>query len=122
MKFLRISLILALSFVVIVILNKVRFHYGWRDALLRTILAGFEATRWAHDFSLEAFEQAKLQMDQSEISLLLGEPLRKDCDAHGECIWIYSWQTSGTDDFDQRWIVFNPSGKVSEVRKSFFID
>jgi hypothetical protein len=122
MKFRRISLILVFSLMVMLILNKVRFHYGWRDAFFRTVLAGFEATRWAPEFSLDAFEQAKLQMDQSEISQLLGEPLRKDCDAHGECIWIYSWQISGTDDFDQRWIVFNPKRKVSEVRKSFFID
>lgn len=103
MKIRRISFILALSLVVMFIFNKVRFHYGWRNAFFRTVLAGFEATRWAPEFSLDAFEQA-------------------DCDALGECIWIYSWQITGTDDFDQRWIVFNPKGKVSEVTISFFID
>ena len=122
MKILKIFFILVLSLVVMLIVNKIRFHYEWKDAFFRTLFAGFEATRWAPDFSIDAFEQAKLQMDQSEISQLLGKPLRKDCDAHGECIWIYSWQMSGTDDFDQRWVVFNPKGKVSELRKSFFID
>jgi len=118
----RIFFIFVLSLIVTVTMNKIRFHYKWKDAFFRTVLARFEATRWAPDFSVDAFEQAKLQMDQSEISQLLGEPLRKDCDAHGECIWIYSWQMSGTDDFDQRWVVFNTEGKVSELRKSFFID
>ena len=118
----RILLVFALSFFVMMIVNKIRFHYEWKDAFFRTVLAGFEATRWAPGFSVDAFEQARLQMDQSEIFQLLGEPLRKGCDAHGECIWIYSWQMSGTDDFDQRWVVFNSQGKVSELRKSFFID
>ena len=122
MNFRRISVLFASLMLVMLIVNKIRFHYGWKDAFFRTFLAGFEATRWAPGFSLDAFEEARLQMDQSEISQLLGEPLRKDCDSHGECIWIYSWQMAGTDDFDQRWIVFNQNGKVSELRKSFFID
>jgi hypothetical protein len=121
MNFRRISLLFALLFLVTLIVNKIRFHYGWRDAFFRTFLAGFEATRWAPGFSLDAFEKARLQMDQSEISQLLGEPLRKDCDSHVECIWIYSWQMFGTDEFDQRWIVFNRSGKVSELRKCFLL-
>jgi hypothetical protein len=105
-----------------VVVNKVRFYYGWQDALWRTLLAPFEDTVWAPDFSVANFEMVRLKMDESEVSSLLGQPLRKDCDKNGECFWVYSWQASGTDDFDQRWISFNREGKVIELIKSFYID
>lgn len=123
MKILRRGLLLFIAlFMGMIIVNKSRFFYGWEDAFFRTLLAPFEETVWATNFSVESFEMARLTMGGEEISRLLGEPLRKDCGDNGECIWIYSWQATGTDDFDQRWVVFNSEGKVSELRKSFFID
>lgn len=118
----RASLLLVALFGTMVIANKVRFYYGWKDAFFRTLLTPFEDTVWAPGFSVKAFEQARLAMDKAEIAKLLGEPLRKDCGAHGECFWIYSWHVSGTDDFDQRWVIFNNDGRVVELRKSFYID
>jgi hypothetical protein len=123
MKIVRGGFLLLVAFLgTMVIVNKGRFYYGWRDAFFRTLLTPFEDTVWAPGFSVKAFEQARLAMDKTEITRLLGEPLRKDCGDDGECFWIYSWHVSGTDDFDQRWVVFNREGKVSELRKSFFID
>lgn len=115
-------LIFVLSFGTMVVVNKVRFYYVWEDAFFRTLLAPFENTVWAPGFSVKNFEKARLGMDTAEISRLLGEPLRKDCGEDGGCFWLYSWQASGTDDFDQRWVIFNDEEKVSELRKSFFID
>jgi hypothetical protein len=123
MKILRRSFLLfAVLFGTMVVVNKVRFYYGWEDAFFRTLLAPFEDTVWAPGFSVKSFEQARLAMDKTEITKLLGEPLRKDCGEDGECFWVYSWQATGTDDFDQRWVVFNKEGRVSELRKGFFID
>ena len=123
MKILRGVLLLCVTlFVTMVIVDKSRYYYGWGDAFSRTLLSPFEDTVWASGFSVQNFEKARLAMDKAEISELLGEPLRKDCGADGECFWIYSWQVTGTDDFDQRWVVFNSEGKVTELRKSFFID
>jgi hypothetical protein len=121
-RFKRGLLVILALFGTAVVVNKVRFYYDWKDAFFRTLMAAFEDTVWAPGFLIANFESARLEMDKTEITKLLGEPLRKDCGDDGDCFWIYSWHVAGTDDFDQRWVVFNKSGKVSELRKSFFID
>lgn len=104
-----------------VVFNAVRFGYGPDDAFWRTLMVPFEGTVWAPGFSEAAFSKLRLGMPSSEVTSLLGEPLRKDC-GEDECFWIYTWQDTQTADFDQRWVIFDLSDRVQEVRKSFFID
>ncbi len=112
----------ALSFFSAAVLtNMMRFHYDAKEAIWRTILAPCEGTVWAKGFSVDNFEKVRTGMTEGEIQTLLGDPLRKSCDLEN-CFWIYSYGDTGTVDFDQRWLLTSTEGKVTEVRKSFFID
>ena len=123
MKILKSGVLLFLTlFGTMIVVNKIHFYYGWEDAFFRTVFAPFEDTVWAPSFSLQNFEKIQFAMSKTEITRLLGEPLRKDCANDDPCMWIYSWQVEGTDDFDLRWVIFNKEGKVAELRKEFFID
>ena len=81
-------------------------------------MAPFGGTLWSKDFSEEAFLKVKIGMSSIEVIKLLGNPVHKDSDF----FWKYTIGDTGSADFDQRWVVFNKQGKVSEVRKSFFVD
>lgn len=122
----RIFASMFLLFLAMMIVNKIRFYYDWREAFFRTVMAPFEDTIWAPDFTLENFEKVRLSMHETEVKKILGEPLSKcDSDRRGRnypCIWTYSWHVNGRDDFDQRWLLFDEEGKVVEIKKSFFID
>ena len=98
-----------------------RLNYNLDDAFWRTLLSPFEGTIWAKDFRLENFEKVFMGMSSQEVYKLLGTPLRSHCTPEG-CLLIYSWQDTGTADFDQRWVGINSIGQVNEIRKSFFID
>lgn len=121
----KIAVILLTLFVASFLTNKVKYHYGWEDAFLRTLLSWCEDTVWAPGFSLDNFEKVRLAMSKAEVLELLGPPLTRpdgQCDEKQECFWMYSWQATQTADFDQRWVIFGEDGKVSKIKKSFFID
>lgn len=101
--------------------NALKFGYGPEDAFWRTLMTPFEGTVWAPGFSEAAFSKVKVGMAANEVASLLGEPLRKDC-GDKNCFWSYTGQDTGTADFDQRWVIVGNSGRVEEIRKSFFID
>ncbi len=122
MKALRIAIIVGmLFFPVAVAINSYRFGYNFKEAYWRTLMTPFEGTVWAPGFSEAAFSKVRVGMLSLEVFQLLGNPIRKEC-GQKECLWIYTWQDTGTADFDQRWVIFDPSERVMEVRKSFFID
>jgi len=121
MKFIKLFFICTFLFFTLMSYNIFRFGYGLNDGLWRTLMTPFEGTVWSPGFSEKAFSKIKINMTSTELGSLLGEPLRKDC-GENNCFWIYTWQDSGTADFDQRWVVLNKENRVIEVRKSFFID
>ena len=110
-----------LLFFAIMIVNAVRFQYGLEDAFWRTFMTPFEGTVWAPGFKESEFAKVREGMKAGEVLNLLGEPLRRDCDKN-DCFWIYTWQNTGTADFDQRWVIVDANEHVIEIRKSFFID
>ena len=61
-------------------------------------------------------------MHKDRVLKLVGMPLHDIDTCEKVCIWAYTRQDSGTSDFDQRWLVFDSNDRVSEIRKSFFID
>lgn len=99
------------------------FGYGASDAFSRVVWSIDEGTIWAPGFSEKKFNKIRIGMNSKEVLNILGRPLETsgDCQEEG-CFWHYTKQDSGTSDFDQRWIVFNKSFQVEEIRKSFFID
>ena len=101
--------------------NMFNYGYSWEDAMKRTLLYPFEGTVWAKGFTESGFESIQLSMTENQVLAILGEPLFQNC-GEGICFWMYTGQDTQTADFDQRWVVIGKDGKVSEIRKSFFID
>lgn len=121
MKFLKFFVLGGFLFFTMVTINAVRFQYGMGDAFWRTLMTPFEGTVWAPRFEESKFSKVKVGMNGLEVLSLLGPPLRKDCGKE-DCFWLYTWQDTGTADFDQRWLVLDLKERVIEIRKSFFID
>lgn len=118
LKFLFLSLFL---FPALLAINAFRFQYGLEDAFWRTLMSPLEGTVWAANFNESAFAKIQVGMLAGDALRLIGEPIRRDCDNDG-CLWIYSWQDTSTADFDQRWILLDTKERITEIRKSFFID
>ncbi|MEW6058261.1 MAG: outer membrane protein assembly factor BamE, partial [Bdellovibrionota bacterium] len=91
------------------------------NAFWRTLMTPFTGTIWAKKFSEQNFAKIRPGMPRAEVEALLGSPLRKDCSEKG-CMWVYSNQDTGTADYDRRWVVTDPTGRVTEVRHEFYID
>jgi hypothetical protein len=102
-------------------INKWRFGYGWGEAFGRTVMAPMTGTLWAKDFSERKFSSVHLGMTRPEVVQLLGKPLREGCGDSG-CTWLYSWQDTGTADFDRRWVGFDLKGHVDRIYHDFFVD
>ena len=103
------------------ITNKVRFLYDWGNAFWRTLMTPFTGTNWAEGFSEDRFSMIRLGMSQEQVTSILGRPLDQGC-GKTSCSWIYSYQDTGTADFDRRWILFDYDGKVDEIKNDFYID
>ncbi len=122
MKALRFAIAFGiLFFPVAVAINSFRFGYNLKEAYWRTLMTPFEGTVWTPGFKESAFSRLRIGMAAAEVFALLGDPIRKSCGDFG-CLWIYTWQDTGSADFDQRWVIFDSSEHVKEIRKSFFID
>jgi hypothetical protein len=112
---------LCLLFMTATVFNKIRFHYGWSDAVLRTAMAPLAGTLWAEGFSETRFAAVRIGMSSQEVKALLGPPLKELCGPEN-CAWRYSWQDTPTADYDQRSISFDASWRVTELRHRFYID
>jgi hypothetical protein len=121
MKLFRFVFMISLLFPAAMAINSYRFGYGFENAFWRTLMTPFEGTVWAPGFKESTFSKISVGMPSLEVFRLLGDPIRKDCD-HTGCLWIYTWQNTGTADFDKRWLDIDLAGRVKEVKKSFFID
>jgi len=110
-----------LLFFAMMIVNAVRFQYGPEDAFWRTLMTPFEGTVWAPGFKESEFSKVRVGMMVEEVVKLLGEPIRRSCDEK-DCHLTYTWHDTATADYDQRWVVVDPSERVIEIHKSFFID
>lgn len=122
MKILKVLISIGILFFLTMAFNMYRFNYNLDNGFWRTLMSPFEGTIWASNFSETAFSKAKIGMSSKAVKSLLGNPISKRCDSKKNCFWNYTWQETGTADFDQRWIVFNRSNRVVEIRKGFFID
>lgn len=122
MKFIKIFILLTICIAGGVFHNMYKFGYGLNDAFYRVVWSIDEGTIWSKNFSEEAFLKVKVGMSMNEVLHLLGKPLDDLTSCLDGCFWYYTRQDAGTSDFDQRWIVFDQSKKVKEIRKSFFID
>jgi len=110
-----------LPFPTLVAINSYRFGYEWNDALWRTLLAPVEGTIWAPQFDESKFSKIRVGMSASEVAKLTGEPLRKNC-GDKYCFWRYTELETDLPGYDQRWVVFNLAERVTEIRKSFYLD
>jgi len=109
-------------FMVIISMNKIRYQYDWRNALWRTVMTPFTGTLWADGFSDERFAKISIGMPKEEVEKILGSPLSVGCEKMLHCDGVYSYQDSGTADFDRRWIRFGWDGRVVEIVRDFYID
>ena len=82
------------------VFNAVRYHYGFTDSLLRSVLWPLESTHWTEGFSEDSFDQVKIGMTEDDVVRLIGKPLRKTC--REGCELVYTWQTGSTSSFDWR--------------------
>ena len=98
------------------------YGYGINDAFWRVVWSIDEGTVWSPNFSEENFSKVKIGTTSDEVLALIGKPLFTSENCVDGCFWHYTKQDSGTSDFDQRWVIFDSSYKVVEIRKSFFID
>lgn len=105
-----------------VINNMYQYGYGANDAFWRVVWAIDEGTLWSPGFSERNFNKIRVGMSRGEVLEIMGDPLHGYEDCQKNCFWSYTKQDSGTSDFDQRWVIFDENYKVSEVRKSFYID
>jgi len=108
-------------FISATVFNKIRFHYGWSDAIWRTTMTLFTGTLWADGFSEAKFADVKIGMSSQEVKVLLGPPLKEWCGSKN-CAWLYSWQDTPTADFDRRSVSFDSSWRVNGFRHEFYID
>lgn len=103
--------------------NMKRYGYGVEDAFFRYIFDIDEETIWIENFSEEKFDKIKIGMTNKQVLNLMGKPLydfEEQCADF--CFWEYADQARNNGDFDQRWVVFDKSYKVIEIRKTFYID
>ena len=98
-----------------------QFGYGFNDAFWRVVWAIIEGTIYADSFSEEKFHSIKLGMTKDQVKEILGNPLN-DEGLQKNSFWYYTHHDHPTSDFDQRWVVFDKSEAVIEIRKGFFID
>ncbi|MEW6055034.1 MAG: hypothetical protein AB1540_00330 [Bdellovibrionota bacterium] len=117
----QVVLVFCLLFATVLVSNKIRFHYDWKDAFCRTLLTPFLGTVWADRFSETGFAKAQLGMDEQNIEDIVGKPIRKSCDNEG-CLWVYADQDPDNLPYDRRWISFNSKHRVIEIRHDFYID
>jgi hypothetical protein len=75
--------------------NIIKFGYGLKDGFWRTSMFAFEGTVWFSNFSGEDFLNVRLGMSQRQVTILLGDPLRKDDDCRAKCFWYYTNQDTG---------------------------
>lgn len=102
--------------------NMYSFGYGPNDAFWRVVWSIDEGTIWTENFSEMSFGQIQLGMTKKQVMSIMGSPLNAKEKLINDEVWYYTRQDSGTSDFDQRWVIFNHDNKVTEIRKSFFID
>ena len=100
--------------------NAVRYHYGFMDALARSLWWLTESTRWAEGFTEDNFDKVKPGMTEADVIRLVGQPLRKTCVEW--CELVYTWQIGSNLDFDWRSVELGKDGRVENVRREFFID
>lgn len=108
-------------FCILFFYNKWCYHYDLNNAFWRTALAVLEDTMWASGYFEEGFSSIKNGMTMVEVQQILGSPLRA-CEGFPPCNWWYSRQKTGVDSYDRRWIGFDANGRVTEIRREFFVD
>jgi hypothetical protein len=113
---------LTIIFVSCVLSNKIQYRYDWGNACWRTLMAVFTDTVWAEGFSEDGFARIEIGMTKEQVEKILGPPLSTGCKEMKHCDGVYSYQVSGTDDFDRRWIRFGPGDKVVGKVHDFYID
>ena len=106
---------------ILIFYNMFHFKYDYSEAIYRTIFCVIEDTIWANGFSEEKFSKLGIGMNEHQVYLLLGNPLRKTC-GPTECEWVYSWQKTGNSSFDRRDVIFNLEGNIIRIRHEFYID
>ncbi len=90
--FLKINLIVILSFLIAILYHRTKYRYAWVDAVYSVILWPVESTRWKEDFSEEKFDIASKKSAGQEVIEILGEPLSKACSSIDEsCTLRYTW-------------------------------
>lgn len=110
-----------LPFPTAVAINSYRFGYGLNDAFWRTLVAPIEGTIWSPKFDESKFSAIRVGMRASEVVKLIGVPLHQYCGKE-DCFWLYTALETGLPGYDQRWLVFDLTEQVIEIRKSFELD
>lgn len=122
MKIFKIAVVIAfLFFPTFVGINAFRFGYNFEDAVWRTFLDPIEGTIWPPNFNDADFSKIRIGMHKSEVRAIAGKPLREECE-DAPCFWRYTELEAGLPGYDQRWVVFDSSDRVIEIRKTFYLD
>jgi hypothetical protein len=101
---------------------------GWMVALRETVaelvlpLIMDERTTYAPGYREEAFCALKRGASQATVLAQLGEPLARHSFPDGETVWYYSKQTTGTDNYHLRNVVFDHRGAVVRKVAEFYVD
>lgn len=122
--FFILTSVLTFFFVSNIVLNVVRFHYGFSDALARTLLAPIEGTVWPENFSESAFATLKAGMTMDEVKNVLGKPIKEECfktEVGASCIWNYTIHEI-VEHYDRRRVNFDANGYIKSIEHEFYID
>lgn len=77
-------------------------------------------TRYAPGFSEERFREVGVGQSSEDVRTRLGEPLKTWKVSSGE-YWAYS-DSPSDGDYWVRGVLFDPAGRVSEVRSELYVD
>lgn len=111
---------LPICFILLVVINMIRFQYPFPVALERSIYF-YSQTKWSEEFSESSFSKIKLGMSKKEVKLIMKKPLWKSCNKE-TCIWAYATGVDFNVDFDRRYVYFNGNGRVSYIQKDYYAD
>ncbi len=120
--------LIAVLFVVLTQENEHFRHYGISDWAMWIQSVGDHAdTRFATGFTEKRFGEIRTGMTTKEVLRLLGEPLRRmDWDlwdpSHLGEMWNYSLPRTSVWNYHSRAVIFNPTGRVELVDRSYYCD
>jgi outer membrane protein assembly factor BamE (lipoprotein component of BamABCDE complex) len=100
----------------------VRGGEWWRDAIANVLaLIDEHDTEFAAEYTEEAFDSLRLGATRDDVERLLGAPL-EIWERFGFEMWAYSKQVDPENNYLQRIVTFDSSGRLVEKHRAFYVD